>query len=186
MKIELIEDKHLDMLQEFCNTCATLGYNNNSSIEAMRLEWCQKTGKYFCAVNDNKIIAVAGCHPFIQLNRFYKNPWRILFRGCELPNHDTFKGLSKSDWNSITQREMIPKFIEVCNSDELFISTNISNDNSNGKALRNHRLMGLLAKQGILTHIDDITVYDVYQSIWQLNIKIYNKKRALIRNNYVD
>ena len=34
--------------------------------------------------------------------------WRILFRGCELPNKDVFKGMGKGDWNSITQREIIP------------------------------------------------------------------------------
>ena len=35
MKIEVLQDKHLDMLQVFCNKCKELGYQNNQSFQAM-------------------------------------------------------------------------------------------------------------------------------------------------------
>ena len=98
---------------------------------------------------------------------------------------DTFKGLGKGDWNSITQREFIPLMIEYCNSDNLFITTNIETDNSNGKAKRNHKLMKLLAKQGILDHEADMPVYDTYQSIWKLNIAEYTRRRNKLGGTYV-
>lgn len=184
LKVVPIEQQHTQMLEVFCEKCADLGYFNNDSIEQMKLDWCKDVGEYFCAIKNNEIVAVAGCHPFPQMKN-YSNPWRILFRGCELPKKDTFKGLGKGDWNSITQREFIPLMIEYCNSDNLFITTNIETDNSNGKAKRNHKLMKLLAKQGILDHEADMPVYDTYQSIWKLNIAEYTRRRNKLGGTYV-
>jgi hypothetical protein len=182
MKIEIIKDKHLDMLQVFCNQCVDLQYENNKSLAAMKLLWCKEQGEYFCAINDNNIIAVAGCHPLPEVG---PNAWRIMFRGCELPQTDTFMGLGKGNWNSITQREMIPKFIKWCPSDQLYITTNTYHEHSNGKALRNHRLMGLLAKQKILDYAGELTLYYTKQAVWKLNIDEYTRRRNTLKGNYV-
>lgn len=182
MKIETIQDKHLDMLQVFCDKCKELGYENNSSLHAMKLLWCKTQGEYWCAVNDKEIIAVAGCHPLPEVG---PNAWRIMFRGCELPGNDTFKGLGKGDWNSITQREFIPLMIKHIHSNELYITTNTTHEHSNGKASRNHRLMGLLAKQGILDNCGDLVLYYTEQTLWRLNIAEYTKRRERIIGKYV-
>ena len=108
-----------------------------------------------------------------------------MFRGCELPQTDTFKGLGKGNWNSITQREMIPKFIDWCPSNQLFLTTNIDHEHSNGKASRNHRLMGLLAKQKILDKYGDIELYYTAQTVWKLNIQEYTRRRNRLRGIYV-
>ena len=60
LSIEIITDKHLDMLQTFCQECDKLGYQNNSSLQSMKLLWCKQTGEYWCAVDNDKIVAVAG------------------------------------------------------------------------------------------------------------------------------
>ena len=182
MLIKTIGSKELNMLQEFCDNCKKLGYKNNSSFEAMKLLWCKSEGEYWCAIKDSRIIAVAGCHPLPEVG---DNAWRIMFRGCELPGNDTFKGLGKGDWNSITQREFIPLMIQWIPSNELYITTNIDNEHSNGKAARNHRLMGLLAKQGILNNCGDMMLNDVNQTIWKLNIDEYTRRRERIKGNYV-
>jgi len=182
MKIEVLQDKHLDMLQVFCNKCKELGYQNNQSFQAMKLLWCKSQGEYFCAVKDNEIVAVAGCHPLPEVS---PNAWRIMFRGCELPMQDTFTGLGKGDWNSITQREMIPKFIEYCPTDELYITTNTYHEHSNGKAARNHKLMGLLARQGILDKHGEMMLYYTEQTVWKLNIEEYTRRRNKLKGCYV-
>ena len=182
MLIEKIMDRHLTMLQEFCDKCEELGYQNNSSFQRMNLLWCKSVGEYWCAIKDKKIIAVAGCHPLPEVE---KDAWRIMYRGCELPGHDTFKGLGKGDWNSITQREFIPLMIEWIPSDKLYITTNIDHEHSNGKAARNHRLMGLLAKQGILDNCGDMLLKGVNQTVWKLNIDEYTRRREKIKGNYV-
>jgi len=183
MRIQPITQELLPKLEIFCKHAEELGYINNASLKAMKYEWCNDFGgKYFCAIKDDIIIAVAGCHPLPEVG---ENAWRILLRGCELPNTDTFKGLGKGDWNSITQREFIPKFIEWCPSDELYITTNITHEHSNGKASRNHRLMGLLAKQGILDKHCDMELYYTAQTVWKLNINEYTRRRNKLRNIYV-
>ena len=182
MLIKTIEHEDLDMLQEFCDKCKELGYSNNISFETMKLAWCKEVGEYWCAIRDNKIVAVAGCHPLPEVG---ERAWRIMFRGCELPGNDTFRGLGKGDWNSITQREVIPRMIDWIPSDELYITTNTDHDHSNGKASRNHRLMGLLAKQGILDNCGDMILYDVKQTIWKLNIEEYLRRRERIKGSYV-
>ena len=184
IKIEIINDEHIPALKLFCEKCNDLGYTNNASIETMKLEWCKKNGEFFCAIKEHDIIAVAGCHRFRQMQQWYENPWRILFRGCELPNADTFKGLGKGDWNSITQRDFIPKFIDYCKSDNLFLTTN-SEVNNNSKISRNHKLMTLLSKQKILDHVLDATIYDTYQSVWKLNIQEYTRRRNLLKEQHV-
>jgi len=176
--IEVIKSKHYDQLIDFCNACNELGYVNNASIEKMRLLWCKCNGEYWCATQDNKIVAVAGVHTFPEMG---PNAWRILFRGCELPGESNFKGLSKGDWKSITQRDFIPIFIDYCDSDELYITTNIE---GSGHHMRNHRLMGLLAKQGILIKIKDCIINNTLQTVWQLNINEYIKRRGRIGNDY--
>lgn len=182
MKILPITDDLLPKLETFCKQAKELGYTNNSSLKAMKYEWCKEWGEYFCAIIDDKIVAVAGCHPLPEVS---ENAWRILFRGCELPHQDTFKGLGKGDWNSITQREVIPRFIDWCPSNELYITTNIDHEHSNGKASRNHRLMKLLAKQKILDKHSDMMLYYTKQTIWKLNISEYTRRRNMLKGNYV-
>ena len=84
--------------------------------------------------------------------------------------------INKSDWNSITQRDFIPEFINYCPTKDLYISTNISNEHS-GKALRNHRLMGILANQkdAYLNYICDMELFNAVTHIigYQLGDRIY-------------
>ncbi len=119
MKIEIITNDLIPKLEIFCEKAKELKYENNSSLKAMKFDWCKEQGEYFCAIKNNDIVAVAGCHPLPEVS---PDAWRIMFRGCELPQTDTFKGLGKGDWNSITQREMIPKFIDWCPSNHLYHS----------------------------------------------------------------
>lgn len=183
MIITKITEDSLPMLENFCAKCKDLGYENNSSLKNMKLDWCRSNGEFFCAIKENQIIAVAGCHRFQQMQQ-WKNPWRILFRGCELPYSDTFKGLGKGNWNSITQREFIPIFIDYCQSDNLFLTTN-SELNNNSKMDRNHRCMIHLSKQKILDHVVDATIYNVQQSVWKLNILEYTRRRSLLKEKHV-
>jgi len=176
MIVEPITDDLISRLEIFCRKARALGYTNNASLKRMKYDWCKENGEYFCAIKGNDIIAVAGCHKCPEI---HEGAWRILFRGCELPGTSPYKGLNKGDWNSITQRDFIPKFIDYCQSKDLYISTNISNEHS-GKALRNHRLMSILANQkdAYLNYICDMALNKTEQTIWQLNIGKYLERRS--------
>ena len=90
-----------------------------------------------------------------------------------------YKGLNKGDWNSITQRDFIPKFIDYIPSENLYISTNISNEHS-GKALRNHKIMNILARQkdAYIDDVCDMILNNTHQTIWKLNINQYLNRRS--------
>lgn len=183
MKIVQITDDLLPKLEVFCNTCKQLGYVNNSSFQSMKLDWCREVGEYWCAVDNNKIVAVAGCHPLPEVSN---NAWRILFRGCELPFIDNFKGLGKAQWNSLTFREFVPIFVNRLATKDLYITTNIDHDHSNGKATRNHRTMTLMSKQKILDNCGEIMLYYTKQNLWKLNKLEYISRRKQLKNVYVD
>lgn len=182
MLITTITDNLIPKIETFCKEAKKLGYENNASLKAMKFDWCKENGEYFCAIKDEKIVAVAGCHPLPEVEQ---DAWRIMFRGCELPQSDTFTGLGKGDWNSITQREMIPLFINWCPSSKLYITTNTHHEHSNGKSARNHKLMGLLAKQKILDKHSEMLLYYTEQTIWKLNIEEYTRRRNLLKGKYV-
>jgi len=171
-----ITDKLIPELELFCKSAKRLGYTNNASLKAMKFDWCKENGEYFCAIKHHKIVAVAGCHKCPEI---HEGAWRILFRGCELPGASPYKGLNKGDWNSITQRDFIPVFIDYIPSKHLYISTNISNEHS-GKALRNHRIMSILANQkdAYLNYICDMELFYTKQTIWELNINRYIDRRS--------
>ena len=179
MIVEPITDDLISRLEIFCREANELGYTNNASLKAMKFDWCKENGEYFCTLKDDRIVAVAGCH---ECDEIHEGAWRILFRGCELPGTSPYKGLNKSDWNSITQRDFIPEFINYCPTKDLYISTNISNEHS-GKALRNHRLMGILANQkdAYLNYICGMTLFETEQTIWQLNIGKYLERRSKLK-----
>ena len=176
MIVQVITDDLIPDLEVFCQKAWKLGYTNNSSLKAMRYDWCKENGEYYCAMQDDRIIAVAGCHTLPEVG---DDAWRILFRGCELPGTSPYKGLNKGDWNSVTQRDFIPKFIDYIPSTNLYISTNTDNEHA-GKAVRNHRLMNILAKQkdAYIDNMGDMVLYDTQQTIWKLNIDQYLNRRS--------
>ena len=59
MIIVPITDNLKPKLRAFCQKSKDLGYENNASLDAMKFDWCQEIGKWFCAIEDEKIIAVA-------------------------------------------------------------------------------------------------------------------------------
>ncbi len=173
----------IPQLKEFCRKCDSLGYINNSTIEKMNLLWCKYYGEFFCGLLNDEIISVAGCHPFPEIS---KNAWRMMYRGCDLPATMAprpWKGLSKGDWNSVCQRLIFPKCIEYAPTDELYIST-AHVEHSGGLALRNHRLTGHLANQGILYYYKDMELMSPRgekhpQTVWGVNPEEYYRRRKL-------
>lgn len=183
MKIVKVTDELYPKLEIFCQTCKSLGYINNSSFKEMRLEWCRTVGEFWCAIAEDRIIAVAGFHPLPEVS---EQAWRILYRGCELPRTDNFKGLGKAQWNSITFREFVPIFIDRLSEKDLYVTTNIDKDHSNGRAPRNHRTMMLMSKQNILEDCGEINLFNTRQTLWKLNKTEYLDRRKKIKNVYVD
>ena len=181
MKILLITDQLLPKLETFCKEAEELGYTNNSSLKAMKYEWCKEQGEYFCAIKGNDIVAVSGCHPLPEIG---PNAWRVMFRGAQLPGYNKSFGLNKYHMSAITWREILPAQIQFCDTDELYITTNVDYDAS-GKMNKIHRLFKSLHKLGMVDYQGREFLYQTEQSVWKLNINEYTKRRNMIGEKYV-
>jgi hypothetical protein len=177
MNVEIITPELLPKLEIFCKEAEELGYNNNSSLEAMKYYNIKIfEGEYFCAIKDDKIVAVAGCHRFPAVN---ENAWRVMFRGAQLPGHHSY-GISKYHMDAITWRDILPAQIEFCDTDELYITTNVEHDAS-GKMNKIHRLFQNLCKVGLVECYKETAIIEyTEQSVWKLNIDEYNTRRAKV------
>ena len=133
----------------------------------MKLEWCKSWGEYFCAIKDNEIFSVAGCHPLPEVS---PNGWRVFFRRCELPKQSPYKGLVKGPGQM--GKNFMNVFLNYCSSDELYITTNIINENLNDM-VRHHRKMELVAghKDGYIDKAGDMILYNTKQTVWKINVK---------------
>tara|TARA_B100000287_G_scaffold176412_1_gene166376 strand:+ start:637 stop:1176 length:540 start_codon:yes stop_codon:yes gene_type:complete len=161
-----------EKLQIFCDKCKKLNYINNVSFKSMKLEWCKNWGEFFCIIHEKEIISVAGCHPLPEVS---SNAWRIFFRSCDIPKTVIHKGLHKG--TNHKARLYINKFIEYCPTNELYVTSNIDNKKYK-EIVRNNKTLHLISKQKnpILENVGEIKLYDTNQTIWKLNIDIFQKK----------
>jgi hypothetical protein len=160
-------------MQSFYQSCSELGYVNNVSRDEMKFDRVKtRFGNYWGLELNKRLVATAGCLEFPEVS---PNAFRIQFRGCELPQTDVKKTLSKSHFNSSTFRELIPYQIEWCKrmgSEELYLTTNLDN--------KNHRAMQLIAKQGYLSLHSEEILFGKEQAIWSFNIDKYITERKKI------
>lgn len=156
-------------IQDFCKDCEKFGYNNNSSLQSMKHDWCLDNGGAWWGVyKESKIVSMAGCHPFWD-------GYRLLFRGAQTTHASN--GLSKTHMTSIPWSVIMPEQIAWCSGvateeTPAYITTNISHDES-GKMNRTHRVLQLLQKQGIVDYVTDEEIYHVQQSVWRLRVGRY-------------
>lgn len=166
---EVIINPPVSDLEDFCKKCQRLNFNNNSSLLAMKYEWCLNTGGQWWAVYRNQeIVSVAGAHPF-------KEGYRLLFRGVQ--TMPATKALSKKHLTSMPWSLIMPNQITwasgvITQETPAYITTNVSHDES-GKMNRTHRVLQLLKKQNIVDYCGDEEIYHTMQSIWRLNIGEY-------------
>ena len=155
-------------LMEFISECDKLGFKNNNSLEAMRIEWCvDNGGTWFATFDKDKIVGISGVHPF----------WdgvRALFRGCQL--YSIPGGLTKNHMNCWMFKYHLPLVIDMYWHKPIFVTTNINNDAS-GKMIKLNKLYNHLSKKGFYDHLGDWLIYEVQQNVWELNTDFYTKVR---------
>lgn len=186
----LYSDIHKPSLEKFCKLCQEQGYKNNQSLDAIKLEWClDQGGQFFLTYIDDIIVSISGCHPLPEIS---KDTYRILFRGATLHQYQNHLGImSKTHMTSIPFYTHIPLAINWTNllgNKQLVITTNW--DNSNVVSMnKSHKVLGLLAKQGIVDCLIEKTeLFYTEQTVWQLNKDRYTEVRNQFkqRNNIDD
>jgi hypothetical protein len=175
--------EHLPALIKFCKACEEPGYKNNTSIEAMKLDWCLAVGgQFFLTYFKNKLVSVSGCHPLPEVD---DRTYRLMFRGVALPEYQNFSNVvSKTMLNSATFYYHVPRQInwaKIQGYDSFVITTN--SDNPEIKSMnKSHRALRALSYQGLVDCIaENMTLFYTEQSVWKLNVGKFNQIREEFR-----
>lgn len=171
---KILSESDIPAIEEFCNQCKILGYENNSSLEKMKFSSATFFGAYF----GEKIVSLAGVHQLPEINQ---NAWRCLFRGAQLPGYtpqwsgNFFKsGIHFSQFLYMQINYVTEKFPDA----EFFISTNISSSVGAKSSRMNNIMMPRIEKLGIWSlYLKDFTLYNVSQNIWKVNVPVYLERR---------
>jgi len=174
-----LEEKDIPSLQEFCDTCKDLGYVNNQSFEAIKLDkMVMPYGQFFVGVDDDKIFTIAGVHRLPEVN---DRAWRCLFRGAQLPGYtpawsmDIFK--SGIHFSQFLYQQI--KFVQELDPDaDFYVSTNVHSTVGAKSSRMNDVMMPRIAKRGIWTlALENFMLYNVPQNLWKINVQQYMEAR---------
>ena len=166
-----------DILEDFCNKCAALGYTNNSSIDKLKFDFVKENnGIYHYAFLNNVLVSLAGCHHLPQVS---DTAYRIAYRGVQLPGVDTYKGLSRNHFNAIPWRVLLNYQIDHCQQiggTEFFTSTNVKDEF--GRIPKTNKMMQYISQKGIMIPFGTINIFNTDQRLWKLNLEKYDQSRA--------
>lgn len=184
LKTYQYEQAHRDNLEKFCKDCGNIGYHNNSSLQAIKLDWCiDQGGQFFLTYLDDYLIGISGCHPLPQVD---SSVFRVLFRGVELPEHrNLFRITSKTHMTSLPFYYHLPLEVEwgkKQGASKFVVTTNWSNPDGIASMSKSHRVFQLLERQGMVSClVERMTLFETDQSVWELNLDQYNTAREGFR-----
>lgn len=171
----MIQTKRLytpdDSVMDYISECENRGFKNNSSLKAMKWDWCLENGAWYGTSVNDKLVSISGIHKF-------EDGYRGLFRGAQLETRP-INSLTRYQMQSYCISEQLPKQIEFAGGHALYITTNVSNDAS-GRMNRIHRSFSVMAKGGMVEYMGDSEIFHTWQSIWRLNIDRYFEIRKRI------
>lgn len=159
------------LVTDYISECKERGYTNNSSLSAMKWDWCLESGAWYATYVDTAIVSISGIHPF-------EDGYRALFRGAQLQTRPV-QCLTRYQMQSYCISEQLPKQIEYAGGQPVYITTNISNDAS-GKMNRIHKSFSVMARGGMFDYMGNAEVFYTQQSIWRLNVDRYFEIRKRI------
>jgi hypothetical protein len=187
LEIRILTHADLDKLQEFCDRCAILGWKNNATFSAIKLERLEMPyGKFFIGYDHSKdiIFNLAGVH---HLPEIAPNAWRCLFRGAQLPGYSLTGSLTKNIFKTGYQLSYIlpmqMEFIKQYDSTaEFYMTTNNQTTvvDTAGKSKRMDIVMSktLAASKVIDKFAENFELFYTQQTVWKINVEEYYSQRA--------
>lgn len=170
------DQSHKINLEKFCASCGNLGYYNNESLQAIKLDQCiDQGGQFFLTYLDDNLISISGCHPLPQID---SNTFRVLFRGVELPEYrNLFAITSKTHMTSLPFYYHLPlqiKWARQQGANKFVVTTNWSNPDGIKSMSKSHRVFQLLERQGMVSClVNRMTLFNTEQSVWEINLEHY-------------
>lgn len=187
IEIRLLTHADRDKLQEFCDQCATFGWQNNATFDNIKLEKLEMPyGQFFIGYDHSKdiIFNLAGVH---HLPEIAPNAWRCLFRGAQLPGYSITGSFTKNIFKTgyqlsyilpmqmefIKQYDPLADFYMTTNSQTTAVDTA-------GKSKRMDIVMSkTLAASGVLDKFaENFELFYTQQTIWKINVEEYYLQRS--------
>lgn len=174
---------HSQQLKIFCNACDKLGWENNNSFNALKLDKLKPPyGQYWIALekSSNTIFSIAGVQ---YLPEIHESAWRLLFRGAQLPGYTPRAGINL--WKSGIQfsyfiNEQVLWTKSNYFEPEFFITTNSDNKKAGKSTKMGKIMMPRLCRLGYFQlYKSNIELYSTLQDIWKLHTEKYFNDRAL-------
>lgn len=176
LKYKKLEKEDLSRLEVFCEACADLDLQNNSSFEALKISEIKPPyGQYWLVVDGatESIVGISGCHYLPEIS---STAYRILYRSCMLPSYRMFK--SNGLFKKITDHEPLFKnlvplqvaWAKQQGAREIVITTNSSKDETwKEKMVQMDRVLRVMEKQKIVSlYRSDMELYNCLQNVWLL------------------
>lgn len=194
LELRLLQESDHAKLLDFCNSCKELGWYNNESFQAIKLDkMSMPYGQFFIGYDHSKDIIwnLAGVHKFPEVG---EDAWRCLFRGAQLPGYSLSGFLTKDVYkNGYHLSYLLPmqiEFIRALHPTSKFYmsSNNLTNKTQFAKSQKlDSVIMPYLAKRGIFTRTHkDFILYGASQSVWQVNIdKYYEERKVSLGVNFL-
>lgn len=183
----------LPALEKFCQQCAALNWNNNASIQAMKLD---RGGKWWVHIRNKDIVGVSGVEPlFIPL---LGQTQRLLFRSAMLPGNHQFslrQGLGiniASTYDGAHTMALQHRWLDRQNWDSLRImTTNIvapgERDNP-GAGRWTHIMMTRLSRGSVVRDLGRHVIWNTTQQVWAIDHEQYfeHRKQLLAEHSRMD
>ena len=150
MKLLRIQHNWELWVEQFCQKCAELNYENNSSLKSMK--WYDENIIWYAHYTDC-IVSLSGIQPF-------EDGYRVCFRGATLP------GTS----NKILNKDQAIQGMKDLGENNYYITTNVDNNHTDGVRLSRAMKKGKIWKAKI---VDVKEIYNVKQEIWKIENKYY-------------
>jgi hypothetical protein len=164
------------LLPAFVDACKINGFQNNSTIAAMKFNHFEHSA-FFAGIDDGKIKAFGGVHNFdidgIRL-------WRVGFRGVSLYD-DKFVPVISKNWRKAGVNVGIlftlqMKWVELMFRDPAFVITTNDAESSIDMSGRSHDVDLLLKRkvEGFSLMYEKINYLNTIQNVWSLDKELWH------------
>jgi len=165
------------LVNEFCNQCKDDGFNNNSSIPALKMGKWGAEEKWWAVYYNDKIVSISGAH---ILPHIHQNCYVIAYRLATL---DAFKGMASSIVSSrmltcFGMGRMLPYMVDWCKSrgaTDIIMTFNSpdNGDDPSGTMHKAHRVAhNILPRDNKFSLMyQDFPLYGAKQDVWKLNYR---------------
>jgi hypothetical protein len=181
--IKVMEKSDYPALTDYCLQCECDGTPNNTSLEKMKVGRFNADRWWLVYdLDKNIIVSVAGAHP---IDIYQQGCWRIMFRLATIKKYRAKAGpLYKDQRSCFGWGRLLPHQVKYClmqGAKNVIFTTNSTTDGDSNSLKQNRICEAVFEKLGMAKKIDEVTLYQTKQNVWQVLItNVYTKEKLVL------